>query len=208
MEGVLGGFGRLSGIDIKASQTFLEKLKDRVPFGSSRALDCGAGIGRVTKDLLRMKFDSVDLVEPCDKLLLKAVEDLPNHRGGFYLSGLQSFDPLSPSSCIAGKEEVVHLYDCIWAQWVLLYLTGDDLVAFFKRCAAALKDENSVICFKENVVLQGDSVLDEDDCSLTRNVDEYRQAAHAAGLKVVLEMRQSLWPSNCFPVVMFACQRV
>ena len=29
-------------------------------------------------------------------------------------------------------------YDTIWAQWVLLYLTDDDLVSFFERCKKGL----------------------------------------------------------------------
>ena len=31
--------------------------------GFSQALDCGAGIGRVTKSVLLPKFDNVDLLE-------------------------------------------------------------------------------------------------------------------------------------------------
>lgn len=40
--------------------------------GHGRVLDCGAGIGRVTKNVLLERFDIIDLVEPSGVLLQKA----------------------------------------------------------------------------------------------------------------------------------------
>jgi protein N-terminal methyltransferase len=49
-DGVLSGFGSLSEIDIHGSEIFLKELKASMPqltLGS--VLDCGAGIGRISK---------------------------------------------------------------------------------------------------------------------------------------------------------------
>ncbi|SCZ97404.1 BZ3500_MvSof-1268-A1-R1_Chr4-2g07192 [Microbotryum saponariae] len=73
---------------------------------SFRALDCGAGIGRVTSTL--PLFDRVDLVEPVPKFLKEAQRHAERGREGWkYLStgkgvrmwqaGLQFFDPAAPA---------------------------------------------------------------------------------------------------------------
>ncbi|PHU25083.1 Alpha N-terminal protein methyltransferase 1 [Capsicum chinense] len=69
MDGVLGGYGHVNAADIKASEDFLNAiLAERFPdAGRGRrlvALDCGSGIGRVTKNLLIRYFNEVDLLEP------------------------------------------------------------------------------------------------------------------------------------------------
>lgn len=49
-NGVLGGYGNLSNIDISYSTKFLQELRAMLPsFQTGCVLDCGAGIGRVTK---------------------------------------------------------------------------------------------------------------------------------------------------------------
>ncbi len=211
VEGVLGGFGRLSGTDVLGSQKFIDALEKKFPenFQKRVVLDCGAGIGRVTKEFLSTNFQVADLVEPCENLLQKAVEDLKDTKcaRNFYLAPLQSFDPSNPPLAFKKVGEPGNTkYDMIWCQWVLLYLTDADLVAFFRRCAESLEN-GGFICLKENVVLQGQSIVDHDDCSVTRNLNEYRVLAERAGLDVCLEMRQSVWPSEVYPVMMFALKK-
>jgi protein N-terminal methyltransferase len=59
-DGVLGGFGNLSAKDIKFSLSFMLNLvKQRPSFKRETALDCGAGIGRISKDLLCQVFRTV-----------------------------------------------------------------------------------------------------------------------------------------------------
>ena len=43
-------------------------------------VDCGAGIGRVSRHLLVRHFDTVDLVEPVEKLLDRAANDVSSAR--------------------------------------------------------------------------------------------------------------------------------
>ena len=88
-----------------------------------RALDCGAGIGRITKHLLTRHFSKVDLVEQNKLFLQKAKEYLKSDKvENLYCCGLQNFVP--------EKEK----YDVIWCQWVLGHLTDDHMINFFKRC--------------------------------------------------------------------------
>lgn len=61
-DGVMGGFANLSQIDINFSRTFVADLKKLLPklsFGT--VLDCGAGVGRISKDLLSHLFKTVPL---------------------------------------------------------------------------------------------------------------------------------------------------
>ena len=59
---MLGGFAKISHTDIDGSNKLLKSLlhSEGGP-GSERALDCGAGIGRITKHLLTKHFQTVDL---------------------------------------------------------------------------------------------------------------------------------------------------
>ncbi len=69
-NGMLGGYGSLSRIDLQSSANFIAKIRRRssvFPAGKQllpRAVDCGAGIGRITQGLLAKVCDVVDLVEP------------------------------------------------------------------------------------------------------------------------------------------------
>jgi len=190
-DGVLGGFGRLNSTDVIGSFTFLEAVGKRYPGERKIALDCGAGVGRVSRDVLVKICPIIDLVEPSANLLNQAKISFPQGRSFLQLP-LQDFTP---------KEGE---YDLIWFQWVLLYLTDSDLVEALRRCKLALRP-GGVICFKENTSSSGECVIDTEDCSLTRTPAQYRALVAAAGMRVELEMKQTPWPSDLFPVKMFAC---
>ncbi|XP_027770524.1 alpha N-terminal protein methyltransferase 1 isoform X4 [Solanum pennellii] len=77
VDGVLGGYGHVNTPDIKASEDFLNTiLAERFPdAGRGRhlvTLDCGSGIGRITKNLLIRYFNEVDLLEPVSHFLESA----------------------------------------------------------------------------------------------------------------------------------------
>ncbi|KAL4288615.1 hypothetical protein AHAS_Ahas19G0303900 [Arachis hypogaea] len=64
MDGVLGGFANVNKPDIKCSEEFLKIiLSERFPADARHqplvALDCGSGIGRITKNLLIRHFNEV-----------------------------------------------------------------------------------------------------------------------------------------------------
>lgn len=126
IDGVLGGFGFISDVDISGSQVFLNSLlsSENAP-GTNVAVDCGAGIGRITKHLLMPNFKTVDIVEP-DEKFLNTIEDFVGDHyktkiGSIYKVGLQEFKPEKK-------------YDVIWNQWVLGYLTDEDLTSYLIRC--------------------------------------------------------------------------
>jgi hypothetical protein len=49
-NGVLGGYGNLHEIDISYSSWFLKRVASKLPtFTWDSVLDCGAGIGRISK---------------------------------------------------------------------------------------------------------------------------------------------------------------
>eukprot|EP00747_Dinoflagellata_sp_TGD_P168866 gnl/TRDRNA2_/TRDRNA2_196291_c0_seq1.p1 gnl/TRDRNA2_/TRDRNA2_196291_c0~~gnl/TRDRNA2_/TRDRNA2_196291_c0_seq1.p1 ORF type:complete len:250 (+),score=45.62 gnl/TRDRNA2_/TRDRNA2_196291_c0_seq1:135-884(+) len=196
LDGVLGGYAETHGPDLRESKRFLELIKKGSrPPNWGRVLDCGAGIGRVARGLLLNFFQRVDLVEPNQKLLSQARVELTDPRvEQFILSTLQNFSP----ECGG--------YDVIWAQWVLLYLPDDDLIAFFKRCQTGL-GANGMIVVKENVVLEGNWVIDREDNSISRTDDQYKAVFRKAGLQVVHEMRQSCWPTDLIPVKMYALRQ-
>lgn len=78
--------------------------------GTSYALDCGAGIGRITKRLLLPLFGVVDMVDVTEDFLVKAKTYLGEEGKrvrNFFCCGLQDFSP-EPQS-----------YDVIWIQWVI-----------------------------------------------------------------------------------------
>lgn len=197
IDGVLGGFGNLHPVDLAASEQFLSVIDSQyLKLGTGYSADCGAGVGRITQFMLSKRFSKVDIIEPCSKLIEQAKIELPKTVGsdriGDYVNlPLQSFHP-SP-----GK------YNLIWHQWVLLYLPDDTLVDYLIRCRHGLTP-GGVICAKENVSLKGHFLVDPDDNSITRTVEQYKDLFSRAGLRILLQMRQSRWPPGLFPVLMFA----
>ena len=151
IEGVLGGFPETSPIDCTSSRLLLiETLPylstiptphvsrsppPKNPRAWTRALDVGAGIGRVTQGTLLPLFDSVDLVEPSPKLIEKARELAPSWKGAaakrlrFHELGAQHCDPRQ----MAAKSEDGP-FDAIWIQWCVGHLTDNEfapLIAAF-----------------------------------------------------------------------------
>ena len=65
-DGVLGGYGNLSKRDTNFSLGFfmnLVKLNPNIKRDS--VIDCGAGIGRISKSLLCQLYKNVDIVDQC-----------------------------------------------------------------------------------------------------------------------------------------------
>lgn len=107
LNGMLGGFGFISRIDIDGSDGFLNSLFEvwnndaefinilnkqcfqlENPPNKNYALDCGSGIGRITKKLLIKHFKLVDLVEQNSKFLDTAKKLLQSSNvGEFYSLG-------------------------------------------------------------------------------------------------------------------------
>ncbi len=197
VDGVLGGFGNLDPLDVAESCTFLIQLFKLTgqELKTGKCLDCGAGIGRVTKNLLSKFFKTSDLLESNQRLLNEAMNFVDDSiRGKLFCDTLQDFIP---------KENT---YECIWIQWVVIYLTDNDFILFLKRCVNGLKT-NGVIVIKENVMSPNsvhNFLVDKDDSSVTRSDHIMRQIFFKAGLKIIQVEKQKNFPTNMFPVLTYA----
>ncbi|CAG4956096.1 unnamed protein product [Colias eurytheme] len=193
IDGVLGGFGHIADIDIAGSKQFLDQLLsiDKPP-ATKRALDCGAGIGRVSKNLLIPYFDKVDLVEQDEKFINTAKQSIGDDSklGILYQVGLQNFKP---------QEK----YDVIWCQWVLGNLNDYDLIGFLERCRQALA-ENGLVVIKENITTSDELEYDDEDSSVTRPVKLMLKIFEEANLEMIRTEIQTGFPDDIYPVHMFA----
>lgn len=191
VDGMLGGYGSISSIDINGSKAFLQKFlgEGEGKTGTGCALDCGAGIGRITKRLLLPLFNTVDLVDVTQEFLDKAktyLGDECKRVGNYLCCGLQDFVPES------GR------YDVIWIQWVIGHLTDDHLVEFLQRCQKALRP-NGLIVIKDNVSYEG-VVPDEVDSSVCRDLQILHNLVSQAGLRVIYEEQQMNFPKEIYQV--------
>ena len=94
MKSVLGGWEETHLPDIKCSNELLAGLIYSKQLKSGKALDCGAGIGRVTEYVLLNHFEMIDLMEQDEKFVNKSKEilkDNPKIRN-ITCSPLQTFD--------------------------------------------------------------------------------------------------------------------
>ncbi|CAM0142326.1 unnamed protein product [Umbelopsis sp. WA50703] len=207
VNGMLGGFESVCPVETAASLDLIHEFVDGIRgarnvvkkeprIEKGYACDCGAGIGRVTKEfLLRVPFAKVDLVEQTPKFVEQAKneylkEEIQSGKvGEVYCKGLQEFTP------DAGK------YDLIWCQWVLGHLTDDDLVSFLKRCKEGLRP-NGIIGIKENNATKG-YIVDEEDSSVTRSDELFKKIFKAAGYTVLKEKKQHGLPAGLFVVKMY-----
>eukprot|EP00301_Raphidiophrys_heterophryoidea_P001522 c10731_g1_i1.p1 GENE.c10731_g1_i1~~c10731_g1_i1.p1 ORF type:complete len:256 (+),score=46.82 c10731_g1_i1:48-770(+) len=185
VDGILGGFGFISEIDIKNSTKLVQSI---FPNGQgARAVDCGAGIGRIANQLLQNHFQTIDLVEPDARYLQQAQSSItPSKFGIAFNCGLQDFQPKDVK------------YDCIWIQWVLNYLTDDDLKAVLARCRDALA-RSGVVVVKENTSSKG-FILDRADMSVTRPDAHFRKIFRSSGFKVSQTFLEQGLPEGLFPV--------
>ncbi|XP_022064151.2 N-terminal Xaa-Pro-Lys N-methyltransferase 1 [Acanthochromis polyacanthus] len=195
VDGMLGGYGSISSIDINGSKAFLQKFLGEGEGKTSPgcALDCGAGIGRISKRLLLPLFKTVDLVDVTQEFLDKAKPYLGEEAkrvGNYFCCGLQDFKPE------AGR------YDVIWIQWVIGHLTDEHLVSFLRRCQKALRP-NGLIVIKDNVSYEG-VVPDEVDSSVCRDLAIVRRLVDSAGLRIVHEEQQMNFPKEIYQVHILA----
>jgi len=188
IDGVLGGLGHVHELDVRGSMEFLESLKF---LGRDRALDCGAGIGRISKHLLCPLFRTTDVLEPSQHLLERAKVELRTSSVGEFFN-----EPME-------RTVFRHSYDVIAIQWVAAYLSDRDLGSFLARAKGAL-NAKGVIFLKDNVAAGSGHVVHDEDGSQTRSDDHYADIFAHAGLKCVRKRLQRQWPSDLFKAKMYA----
>ncbi|KAG6874194.1 hypothetical protein C0995_003740 [Termitomyces sp. Mi166 len=212
-DGVLGGYGEgtLPRIDALGSRLFLlhlypdlstvpsaiRPLQPELP-PRTRALDVGAGIGRVTSDVLLHLVSDVVLLEPVGPFVQEALarcrastssEHLQRrpwkgiadgNKSVTILQGtLQEFDPLNPHRVAfldrigyqppRPLDEINMGFDVIWCQWCLGHLSDPDLVAFLRRSHAALREKEKG---KSVIVVKENLCADKEDGAARTVFDE------------------------------------
>ncbi|KFX91639.1 hypothetical protein O988_07665 [Pseudogymnoascus sp. VKM F-3808] len=203
VDGMLGGFPHVSRVDLQGSRALMAKLGVLGPKEEGgakplrRAVDCGAGIGRITRGLLLSLAEKVDVVEPIKKFT-DALKDVPGV-GEVYNVGLELWKPASGA-----------VYDLVWNQWCVGHLTDLQLVAYLRRCGEALRREEGGkvvgwIVVKENLTSEED-VYDETDSSVTRTEGKFKELFAEAGLKIVRTELQRGFPRELYPVRTWALQ--
>ncbi|KAL4791163.1 alpha-N-methyltransferase NTM1 [Aspergillus venezuelensis] len=194
MLGMLGTYPWYTRIDLRGSRSFLAKTR-RLILGCStegklaRAVDCGAGVGRVTEGFLRHVCDVVDAVEPVEKftdVLCASEMKKTGVVGDVYTLGLEDWVPAEDRK-----------YDLIWIQFCVGHLNDAQLLEFLGRCWGALA-ETGMIVFKENMSTDpaGNDMYDEEDSSVTRTNEKFRALFEEAGMRVIISELQLGFPKN------------
>lgn len=234
---MLGGYPQVSRIDLQASKNFIAKVRRLsrqspsqdthasssnngkspatpirpAPKKLNLALDCGAGIGRITSGLLLNVAHTVDIVEPVPKFtdVLSQLKPSPDQGkvGQIFNVGLESWSPPADRK-----------YDLVWVQWCLGHLTDKQAVMFLKLAAGSLAgydegdgdegegEAQGWIMVKENLSTDewGEDLFDDVDSSVTRSDQKFKQLFEEAGLKIVRSDVQSGFPKSLYPVRMYA----
>ncbi|KAL9616028.1 MAG: hypothetical protein Q9160_009054 [Pyrenula sp. 1 TL-2023] len=185
-----------------------------------RAVDCGAGIGRVTRGLLARVAEKVDVVEPVEEFASvvrrhahdehnSSLPDGSGKVGEIFVCGLEDWGP-SPSAPRAhgkGSESGGEGYDLIWNQWCLGHLRDLPLTQYLSRASLALAPGGFIVV-KENISTDpmGRDMYDEVDSSVTRTEGKWEKVFGEAGLAVVRREVQGGFESGLglMPVVMWA----
>ncbi|KAH7639233.1 hypothetical protein HUG17_3266 [Dermatophagoides farinae] len=201
IDGMLGGWTNINTSDVDESRKLLRILLKPIKMIESlkrplRCLDCGAGIGRVSKYVLSKFFDEIDLLEQNETFVLKAKDFLGDgyHRVKHtYIQGMQEFAPIDGI-----------IYDCIWGQWVYGYLTDEDLILFLEKCLRILDKQHGFIVVKDNVSKDEDSYVDDEDGFVTRTEAQFLSLFSKVPNLIVKDIfRQKRMPKELLPVKMF-----
>ncbi|XP_017474617.1 PREDICTED: N-terminal Xaa-Pro-Lys N-methyltransferase 1-like [Rhagoletis zephyria] len=196
-SGMLGGFTNVNTVDADESLGLLKKILGQATFDTpSRVLDCGAGIGRVSKYVLSHFFDEIDLLEQ-NELFLQQSKNFMGEKYSkvkhLFAQGMQDFQPLPDVK-----------YSCIWLQWCIGYINDADFVIFLEKCAQILTKPNGFIVIKDNVTRTDECVVDEEDGSVARSDEALRTIfAQVGQLQVKCVVKQKKMPKGLFPVKMY-----
>ncbi|KAH3900548.1 probable Alpha N-terminal protein methyltransferase 1 [Saccharomycodes ludwigii] len=210
VDGVLGGYGQQTPVPVNdqlGSLKFVRKLKSRMllpeDYSVKRSLDFGAGIGRVTKNVLCKISDVVDLVEPASNFVKQMeveLQDLKeqNKIGSIYSIGMQDWPPNDVT------ENAELKYWLIWCQWCVGHLPDNELIDFFIRCKERLIPNGTIIVKENNTLNDTDDDFDPQDSSVTRSDKKFREIFEKSGLKLIATERQKGLPKELYPVRMYA----
>ena len=199
MKSVLGGWEDTHLPDVKCSNELLAGLIYSKQLNPKRALDCGAGIGRVTEYVLQNHFEEIYLMEQDQKFVDKSKETLGNNPKikNITCCSLQTYDFNNIK------------YDLIWIQWCLENIEDEDLNNFMDKCYEHLND-NGVIVVKENYYFpekeekeKKDYIYSEEDLSKQRKDIFYINLFVKHHFKIIKHFVNPNWPSSIMPLIVY-----
>ena len=230
-DGMLGGYPQVSRVDVQFSLAFLRKLiriypppptpddgegegdgqKPKKKFPFRRCLESGAGIGRVTANLLSQLCEQIDVIEPMEKFtaVLTSPESplvKAGQLGRVWNVPLQEWNITStPAYASPFPSTPAGAYDLIYNQWCLNYLSNPSLVTYFRYISTLLTPTGWIIV-KENISSApgGKDMFWDEDSSVTRSEGNFRRVFEESGLVVVRTQVQTGFPRSLLAVRMYA----
>ena len=199
---VLGGFENSHLPDVKCSCELLNGLILTKQLNPRIALDCGAGIGRVTEYVLCNFFKEIDLVEKDKKFIDKCkIKFSSNDKiKNIYMSPLENF-------------KFEKKYDLIWVQWCLENLEDEDLDPFLNKCYNNLKDEGIIIVkenlynFEEGKNEKNEFTYSDLDFSKQRPDAFYINLFLKNKFKIKLHFLNPNWPEDMLPLCVYVLSK-
>lgn len=191
--GMLGGLTYTHKADIEFSQKLLEKYKSEYKLGGEQCIEFGAGIGRITSNLLINYFHEIDLLDPVQEFLDVAKNEIGSR-------AVIRLYPIGAQDWIAERK-----YDCIWLQWTLMYLTDDDAVNILKQCKANLKEKGKIFV-KDNGYPSNEETLaawNSEDHSFARSHQSYLNLFQKAEVEILEDISQPNWDPELLPLYVF-----
>ena len=205
---VLGGFEKSHLPDVKCSCELLNGLILTKQLNPGKALDCAAGIGRVTEYVLSNFFNEIDLFEKDKKFIDKCkVKFSGNDKiKNIYMNSLENF-------------KFDKKYDLIWIQWCLENLEDEDLDPFLNKCYNNLNEEG-IIIVKENLYnASGEEEEEEEENEINEfkysDLDFSKQRPDAFYInlfvknkfKIKLHFLNPNWPEEMMPLCVYVLSK-
>jgi len=169
-------------------------------------LELGAGIGRITFQALYKFFTIIDIVERNPNFIaevkLTELKQNPKKIRKFICSSLEQFDIDLNTNSASNNINTNIKYDLIFIQWVLEYLTDDDLLSLLSKLKTVLNKEGEIV-IKENV--NNNTIFINDEGSTIRTINKYNNIFVNSGYKVVYSEkvdynREDLYDIYCWRI--------
>ena len=172
-ESIIGLKPENQTIDIQETLQAIEEVRTSIGLEMKRAADCGAGVGRVTKEALVKVFDKVDVYERSPKLLDAARQNLRDdpHAGDFVQTDLVDI-------------EFAHDYDLVFVSGVLSYLNEEQVVGFLQKARQSLRP-GGLFFLKEQVTTKYAFIFDAAPVEMFRSLEFMVFLFDLAGFELV-----------------------
>ena len=190
-NGVLGGFESVHNVDVENSHHLLNHLINKgIIIHTNSAIDCAAGIGRISKSVLTKYFQNVDILEQDEKFVRACQKEFAANPivRNIYQDSMQNF-------------VFKNKYDVIWIQWCLEDFEDDGLFSFLTNCKKAL-NSGGVVIIKDNIV---DDLLGEleREFSKIRSDKIYKEIFKKCDFELLIHYHQPNWPKELLNISIF-----